>query len=433
MGGTPGPQTISPELQEIAERARRYPDMVFNNLYHKINLNLLAEAYGLTRKDASPGLDKVTADEYAENLAENLLDLCERLRSGRYVAPSVERVWIDKEGGKKRPIGKPTLEDKIVQRAVAMVLQAVYEVRFYDFSHAYRPNHSPHGAIREFRDLCHSLNIRWIVDADVTGFFDNLVHSCMRDILKQRVNDGGILRLVGKWLKAGVMEAGELSYPDKGTPQGGVISPMLSNIYLHHVLDDWFVREVKPRVKGRCFLIRFADDFRIGCEMESDARRIMEVLPKRLARFGLSLHPDKTKLVAFGKPSAGRDGKKGDGTVDFLGFTFYWAKSRRGYWVIKKKTIGKRLSRFMRGLWRWCKESRHEPIEGQWRGLCAKLWGHFQYFGVRGNYKALEVAYEYAERAWRYWLSHRGRKGKVTFEKLRGKYPLPKPRIIHNI
>jgi group II intron reverse transcriptase/maturase len=436
MGGTPGPQTISPQLQEIAEQAVCYPEMIFNNVYHKVNVDLLREAYRQTRKDSSPGLDKVTAAEYGANLEENLGNLCARLQLGTYVAPAVERVWLDKDDGKKRPIGKPTFEDKIVQRAVSMVLQVIYDVKFHDFSHAYRPDHSPHGAIHEFRDQCHRLNINWIVDADVSGFYDNLNHNCLRSMIKQRVNDGGILRLIGKWLNAGVVEEGAVRYPEKGTPQGGVISPMLSNIYLHHVLDDWFVRDVQPRMRGRCFLIRFADDFIIGCELESDAQRIMEVLPKRFGRFGLELHPDKTRLIAFGKPGRDTRGKGRNGSVDFLGFTFYWAKSRRGYWAIKKKTIGKRLSRFLKRLWKWCKENRHKSLEDQCQELCGMLWGHYRYFGVRSNYKSLEVAYEYAKKAWCFWLSRRSHKGTISgdkFEKIYRSYPLPKPRIFHRI
>ena len=436
MGGTPGPQTISTRLQGIAEQAVRYPDMVFNNLYHKIDMGLLRVAYRQTRKDAAPGIDKVTAQEYAENLEENLRDLCERLRWGKYVAPPVERVWIDKEDGRKRPIGKPTFEDKIVQRAVEMVLSVIYDVDFYDFSHGFRKGHSQHKALHELREQCLRLNIGWIVDADITGLFDNIDHSHLREIIKQRVNDGGILRLIGKWLNAGVMEEGTVTYPERGTPQGGPISPLLSNIFLHRVLDDWFVKEVKPRMKGRCFIIRWADDFIIGFELESDVRRVLAVLPKRFNRFGLSLHLEKTKIIPFKRPSSNNEDGKGNGTFDFLGFTFYWSKSRRGYWVIKKKTMRKRLSRFMKGLWRWCRDNRHEPLKEQHKTLCLKLRGHYQYYGVRSNYKALEVIFEFAEKAWRYWLSRRSHKGGIRwkkFEKLRANFPLPKPRIVHNI
>jgi group II intron reverse transcriptase/maturase len=436
MGGTLGPQTISPQLREIAERAARYPDMIFNNVHHKVNVDLLREAYRQTRKDGSPGLDKVTAAEYAENLEENLGSLCARLKWGTYVAPPVERVWIDKENGKQRPIGKPTFEDKIVQRAVSMVLQVIYDVNFHDFSHAFRKGHSQHQAIHELRENCLKLNIGWIVSADITGLFDNIDHGLLQEFIRRRVIDGGILRLIGKWLNAGVFENGEISYPERGTPQGGVVSPVLSNIFLHYVLDDWFVEQVKPRMKGRCFLIRFADDFIIGCELESDARRIMEVLPKRFDCYGLGLHPDKTSMIPFKRPSRTSWSQKGSRTFDFLGFTFYWSRSRRGYWVIKKKTASKRLSRFMKRLWQWCRENRHEPLKEQYQALCSKLRGHFQYYGVRGNFRALEVVFEFAKKAWRFWLSRRSHKGGISwekFEKIRTSYPFPKPRIVHNI
>src|SRR5215475_1359641 len=274
MGETPGSPTVSMKLQRIAQQARGYPEMVFNNGFHLIDRECLREAYHQTQKRSAPGMDQVTAQQYAERLDENLRDLHARLRDNRYVAPPVERVWIEKEDGKKRPIGKPGFEDKSVQRAVVMILEAIFEPDFHAFSHGFRKGHSPHQALHELREQCRTLPINWIVDADVSGFFDNLAWSHLRAFIQQRVSDGGIRRLIGKWLHAGVLEAGELMHPDKGTPQGGVISPMLANVFLHHVLDEWFVKDVHPRMQGRCFLSRFADDFLIGCECEADARRI---------------------------------------------------------------------------------------------------------------------------------------------------------------
>jgi len=260
------------KLQRIAQQAQRYPDMVFNNVFHLIDQDFLREAYRRTRKNSAPGMDRVTAKQYAENLEANLLDLYERLRDNRYVAPPVERVWIDKEDGKKRPIGKPCFEDKIVQRAVVMILEAIFESDFHAFSHGFRRGHNAHQALGELRAQCGQLQIKWIVDADISGFFDNLDKGLLREMIKQRVNDGRILRLIGKWLNAGVLEAGELSYPDKGTPQGGVASPLLANVFLHHVLDEWFVKEVQPRLKGRSFATRFADDFILGFESKNRCR-----------------------------------------------------------------------------------------------------------------------------------------------------------------
>ena len=438
IGDTLRSQTVSTKLQRIAEQAVNYPEMVFNNLFHLIDLEFLEEAYHQTNKRSAPGFDKVTAKDYAESLTENLLDLQQRLKENRYVAPPVERVWIDKEDGKKRPIGKPGFEDKIVQRAVVMILEVIYNHVFYDFSHGFRKGHSQHQALHELRERCLLMNIGWIVDADVSGFFDNINHGLLQDLIKQKINDGRIVRLIGKWLNAGVVEAGTLSYPEMGTPQGGVISPMLANIFLHYVLDDWFSKEVKPRIKGRCFLIRFSDDFIIGCELEEDAKRIMEVLPKRFNRFGLMIHPEKTVLVRFKRPARNEKTKKGgSGTFDFLGFTHYWARTLRGYWVIKRKTIGKRLRRFMKAMWQWCRKNRHEPLKEQYGTLCSKLRGYYQYYGVRSNYKALETVFEYTLYAWRYWLSRRSHKGYINLEKfaksILSKYSLPKPRIVHNI
>jgi group II intron reverse transcriptase/maturase len=376
----------------------------------------------------------VTAAAYAEHLEANLTDLYERLRSGRYTAPPVKRTWLDKEDGSQRPIGMPAFEDKIVQRAVTMLLGAVYEQDFHDCSHGFRQGHSPHQALQELRQQCMELNIGWIVDADVSGFFDSLDHDLLRAVIRKRVNDGGILRLIGKWLHAGVLDGEQLTYPEHGTPQGGVISPMLANIFLHEVLDAWYERDVRPRMRGRTFLTRFADDFVIGCEREDDARRIMAALPKRFARFGLTIHPTKTVLVSFRKPDFHAKSATGNGTFEFLGFTHYWTKSRRGYWVIKRKTASKRLRRTMRALWQWCRDQRHAPLQAQYRTLCQKLRGHYQYYGIRGNSPRLERLYEHAEHAWRYWLSRRSHKSAIpweAFDRLHARFPLPAPRIIH--
>lgn len=433
MGDTLRSQTISTELQQIAQQAADYPDSIFTTLAHRIDIPFLREAYRRTRKKGAPGVDKITAKEYAENLEENLSDLYTRLKEGRYSAPPVMRVWIKKEDGKERPIGIPAFEDKIVQRAVEMLLSSIYEQMFYDFSMGFRKGRSQHQAIHNLREHCRRLNINWIISADITGLFDNINHDLLKELIRLKVNDGRILRLIGKWLNAGVMEDDRTTYPDKGTPQGGVVSPILSNIFLHYVLDDWYAKAVAPRMKGRCFIIRYADDFIIGCEKETDAHRIMEVLPKRFESYGLNLHPKKTILIPFSKPPASVRKDKVNGNFDFLGFTFYWAKSLKGYWIIKKKTAGKRLNRFMKMLWQWCKAYRHDPIKEQYATLCSKLRGFYQYYGVRSNFKALEVVFEYAEKAWRRWLSRRSHKGTVLFDDLRKDFPFPKPRIVHNI
>lgn len=436
MGDTSRSQTISTQIQEIAEQAKEYPEMVFTTLTYRIDVEWLREAYHQTNKSSAAGIDGKTAAAYAINLEENLHNLHLRLISGQYEAPPVERVWLDKEDGRKRPIGKPTFEDKIVQRAVVMLLEPIYEQEFYDFSHGFRKSHSAHQALHEMREACRQQNINWIIDADVSRFFDEIGHDQLREFIKRRVNDGGIMRLIGKWLNAGVMEEGKLTYAGKGSPQGGVISPLAANIFLHYVLDEWYEQEVKPRLKGRSFLQRFADDFIIGCELESDARRIMEVLPHRFGRYGLTIHPEKTKLVKFGKPPKKEQAGPKNGTIEFLGFTHYWAKSRRGYWVIKRKTARKRQRRSIKSLWQWCKENRHLPIEEQYQMLCLKLRGHYQYYGIRSNTRQLEEVYQQAIAGWRYWLNRRGNQRNKIWEKFKEIltiFPLPKPRIIHAI
>ncbi len=432
-GGKPLILAGEVSLNNIAVQAKKNPEMVFTSLAHRIDLPLLKEAFRKIRKGESTGVDKVTAAEYAADLDQNLYNLYQRLRRGQYVATPVKRIWIEKEKGKQRPIGIPVLEDKIVQKAVEMILSAIYEPNFYDFSHGFRRGHSQHLAIKELRENCLKNNTNWIVSADITGLFDNIDHGYLREFIKQRVNDGGIIRLIGKWLKAGIMEEQTFYRSDSGTPQGGVISPILSNIFLHNVLDDWFVKEVHPRMKGRSFLIRYADDFIAGFELESDASRALKAMAKRFERFGLELHPDKTKLVRFGRPPGKGNKDSHPGTFDFLGFTHYWGMSRQGYRVFMRKTISKRLSRFKRMVWVWCRNNRHKPIQEQHATLCNKLRGHYQYFGVTCNFRAISRAWHHALCAWRYWLSRRSHKGNVTHGNLVATFPLPKPRIVHNL
>jgi group II intron reverse transcriptase/maturase len=428
-------QTVSTKLQWIAEQASGDPKRVFTSLAHLIDVDFLKEAYRRTRKDASPGVDGVTAKEYAENLDENLKSLYERLKSGRYKAPPVKRVWLE-QGEKRRPIGMTGFEDKIVQRAVAMILGAVYEQDFEDFSHGFREGHSQHQALAELWQKCRELGVAWIVDCDLAKFFDSLNWTILIKIIRRRVNDGAIIRLIGKWLNAGVMEEGALTYPEMGTHQGAVISPVLSNIYLHWVLDRWYVRDVKPRLRGGSFLIRWADDFIWGLEREDDAKRVMAALPKRFNLFKLTIHPEKTAMIRFRRPPVNHAADRENGIFDFLGFTHYWAKSRKGFWIIKRKTAKKRLRRAMKSIWLWCRKHRHDKLTEQHTMLCMKLRGHYQYYGVRTNYEALRVMWRRTKRAWQYWLSRRSQKSHIRWEKfvrLMRVFPLPAPRIYHAI
>lgn len=423
--------TVSLKLDQLREQARQHPQRVFTTLHHLVDVDFLREAYRLTRKDAAAGADEVTATEYAAHLESNLNALHTRFKEGSYVAPLVRRVWIEKEDGSQRPIGIPTFEDKLLQRAIALLLSAIYEVDFYDFSYGFREKRSPHDAIKSVREGCYQAKVSTIIDADVSKFFDNMPHDRIREILRLRINDGKIIRLIGKWLKAGVVEEGNISYPSCGSPQGGVISPLIANIFLHHVLDNWFAEAVQPRLKGRSFLVRFADDFILGCEVEADAHKVMRVLSKRFAKYGLTIHPDKSKMVRFKWPSR-YSRKSHTGTFDFLGFTHYWGRSRNDNWVVKRQTMRKRQARAMRVIYLYCQSNKHEPLSDQLKGLRVKLIGLYNYYGIRCNYRSLWMIYQYTRECWRKWLSRRSNAGVISWEKFEQflkRWKLPEPRI----
>jgi group II intron reverse transcriptase/maturase len=404
---------------------------VFTTLHHLIDVDFLREAYRRSNKKAAAGVDGVTAADYAARLEENLNDLYRRYREGSYVAPCVKRVWIEKEDKSQRPIGIPAFEDKILQSAIAMLLGAIYEVDFYGFSYGFRPGRSAHDALKSVRDACYEEKVGVIIDADVSKFFDNMPHDRIREILRLRINDGKIIGLIGKWLNAGVLEKDSIHYPACGSPQGGSISPMIANIFLHHVLDEWYVEQVKSRLIGRSFLIRFADDFVLGCEVAADADRLMAVLPKRFEKYGLTIHPDKSKMIRFKWPSK-FSAKSGNGTFDFLGFTHYWGRSRNGNWVIKRQTMRKRQARAMRNLYLYCRNSKHDSVKEQHQQLCAKLHGLYNYYGIRGNYRLLWMLYQHVRSCWRHWLGRRTRDGYISWKRF-GQFlevwKLPRPRI----
>ena len=427
---------VSTKQRRIAELAKDAPDMAMD-LSHHMDLEWFVEAYRRTRKNGALGIDGQSAQEYAENLEENLRSLLDRAKSGRYRAPAVRRVHIpkDAEGKETRPIGIPTFEDKVLQRAVAMALEPVYEQDFLNCSYGFRPRRSAHQAIAAVRSPLMGMGGGFVIDLDIRKYFDSISHQHIQSIFRKRVRDGVLVRLIGKWLNAGVMEDDITTYQDTGVPQGGVISPILSNIYLHEVLDGWFDEVVKPRLRGKASMVRFADDAVLMFERLDDAERMMDVLPKRFAKYGLALHPEKTRLVYFKKPMDGEEGTKRSETFNFLGFTHFWAKSRNGYWVIKHKTAKDRLARSLTRLSVWLRKVRHEPIAEQHKKLCSKVRGHIQYYGIRGNSRAISCMVYRTHLLWKKWLSRRSRKAKKDWRWFNGileRFPLPKPIISHS-
>ena len=435
MTGTPISERVSTKLQRIAELAREDRQRSFLSLAHYIDVELLREAFHRTRKDGAAGVDGQTAAEYEEHLEANLQSLLDRFKSGTYKAPPVRRTHIPKGDGKKtRPIGIPTFEDKILQRAVTMVLEAVYEQDFLDCSYGFRPGRSAHQALGALRQGLTQMGGGWVLELDIQSYFDNLDHGQLRGLLDQRVRDGVVRRTIDKWLKAGVMEEGNVSYPDAGTPQGGVVSPLLANIYLHEALDVWFERDVRPRLKGRAFMVRYADDAVLVFSNEVDARRVLADLRERFSKYGLTLHPTKTRLLHF-RPRAGKsDGGPGSESFDFLGFRHVWGRTRNGSWAVMRKTAASRFTRTLKRLAQWLRVNRHQPVAWQHEQLTRKLRGHAAYFGIRGNSGALgRLRYE-AERLWRKWLARRGHRSQLNWQRfalLVRRYPLPFLRVIH--
>jgi group II intron reverse transcriptase/maturase len=420
-------------IQEtIAEIGRKHPKESLTALNHYLTAELLREAYRKLRKDAAPGIDGNTTRQYGVGLEDRLPGLIDEIKSGRYRAHPARRGYIPKPGkAEKRPLGIPVVEDKLVEKAVTMILEPLYEQEFFAFSYGFRRGVGALEATRALRAAIEKAQAYWMVEVDIRKFFDTLSHRWLREFLRQRVRDGVIVRLIDKWLKAGVMEAGTWQATEEGTPQGGVISPLLANLYLHEVLAKWYVQEIKPRLRGRSFLIRYADDFVMGFEREEDARRVMEVLPKRFGRFDLSLNTQKTRQVDFRKP---RDPDDNPDTFDFLGFTHYWGKTRAGRPTHKLKTAKDRLARSCRAVWEWCRRYRHWPVPKQRQWLNWKLRGHYGYYGITYNLRAMRQFYLRVRETWLYWLSRRGSRP-ITwpdFESLLKRNPLSPPRIVHD-
>jgi RNA-directed DNA polymerase len=423
---------MSPRLLKVMERAKRDPQVRFLSLAHLIDEDALKRAFDRLRKDAAVGEDGISKEQYGTELDANVRSLHQRLRAMTWRHRPIRRVHIPKDKGKTRPIGVSCIEDKVVQEAVREVLQAVYEPVFSDDSYGFRPGRSAHDALRALHRVLYRGEVNWILEADIESFFDSISRKMLMEMLRERVADTSLLRLVGKCLQVGVLDGAQYSEPDEGTAQGSSLSPLLGNVYLHHVLDQWFERVVRPRLRGEASLVRYADDFVIGFEREDDAKRVKDVLGRRFEKFGLRLHPDKTRLLPFARPPRGQASGKGPATFDFLGFSLYWRRSLRGWWVPALKTRKARLRRAITAVADWCRRHRHEPVSEQHAALVRRIAGHCNYFGVNGNARSLAMLIHHAERAWRKWLGRRSQRARMPwtrFEALLRKFPLPGPSI----
>jgi len=424
------------DINRIAELAKEDPKRQFSSIAHLITARKLEEAFRSLRKDASAGIDGVTYEQYEANVEENIRQLHQRLKDGKYRAQPLRRVYIPKEDGKQRPISIPALEDKLVQKVVVDLLNAIYEQDFLECSYGFRPGRGQHQALDEVGRVICTRPTEWVLEIDIRAYFDSIIRSILLEMIGRRVSDGSVLRLIQKWIKVGAIEGGELLVSETGTGQGQPISPLLANIYLHHVLDQWFEEVVKPRLKGEAYEIRFADDAILCFQHKEDAEKVLRVLPKRFEKYGLTLHPEKTRLIEFGRyaeRNARRQGKKPE-TSDFLGLTYVCARSRRGKFTVHVKTIAKRLRRGLKAIADWCKQHRHDPVSEQQKTLNAKLRGHYQYYGRPTNYRCIWQFYRRVRRIWREWLSRRTRGRPLSwkrFMEILRQYPLLQPRITH--
>jgi RNA-directed DNA polymerase len=432
MAGTQRPEPISTRQARIAELASRQPRLQLTTLSHHIDQTWLMEAWRKIRKDGAVGIDGVHASEYETQLDERVAELEDSVKAGRWRAPPARRAYIPKGNG-RRPLGIPTIEDKLLQRAFTMLLEPVFEQDFLDCSYGFRPRRSAHQALERVRDGLRAMGGGWVLDVDLRSFFDTVDHAILRELVEERVRDGVVLRTIGKWLNAGVLEEGTVLRDSRGTPQGGVISPLLANLYLHHAVDRWFAEMVMPRLHGRAFMVRYADDIVMAFEREDDARRVMAVLPHRLERFKLELNTEKTRLVNFVSPTRG--GNDAD-SFNFLGFTLFWGTSRKGGSTIRWKTSKKSLNKTLRAFNEWCRRNYHQPIAMQHAALCRSLRGHDAYFGLTMNGRALQQLRTRVTRIWHKWMGRRSQRSRLTwdrFTRLLERFPLSRARVVHSV
>lgn len=431
------PESVSTKQERIARLARNNLAMAFTSLNHYVDYEWVRYAYECTRKDGAVGVDGQTAEAYAAHLEQNLLSLIDRLKSGRYKAPPVRRHYIPKTDGGQRALGIPGFEDKVAQRVITMLLEPIYEQTFLDGSFGFRPARSAHQALQAVRSGIMERGGRWVLDVDVRKYFASIAHAKLREFLSRRVTDGVVRRLIDKWLKAGVLEDGQLFYPDAGTPEGGVVSPILANVFLHYVLDEWVTEQVQPRLRGPSTLVRYCDDFVMLFAHKEDAERVLEVLGKRLGKYGLQLHPDKTRLVDFRyrKPHQHTSERSSLATsFNFLGFCHVWGRSRKGKVVVRQLTAKDRLARTLKAFNQQCRRMRHWPLRDQHRRLTQMLRGHFAYFGITGNYDRLSDLLYHVRYCWRKWLSRRSDRRNLpwaAFGRIEARFPLATPVILH--
>jgi RNA-directed DNA polymerase len=423
-----------PDINRLTELAKENPKRQFFSIAHLLTEETLSTAFRSLRKDASAGVDGVTYQQYVEGVEGKIQSLHQRLKGGKYQAQPLRRVYIPKENGKQRPISIPALEDKIAQKATVDLLNAIYEQDFLNCSYGFRPGRGQHQALDEVGRVICLRPTEWILELDIQAYFDSIVRKKLVEMIKKRVNDGSVLRLIQKWIAVGVIEDGKLLMSETGTGQGQPISPLLANIYLHHVLDEWFEDVVKPRLKGEAHEIRFADDAILCFQHKEDAEKVLGVLSKRFAKYGLTLHPEKTRLVEFGRYAAWKARRSGNKsqTFDFLGFTHIAARSRQGKFALHVRTMSKRLRRGLKAIAAWCRQHRHRPVADQRTILNAKIRGHYQYYGRTTNYRSLRQFYREVCRIWRTWLSRRRRGQPMTWKRfyvLLRQYPLLLPRI----
>jgi RNA-directed DNA polymerase len=431
---------VSTKLASLTRRARENPRYRFWTLAHWLTEDFLSGCFRELKRDKASGVDGVSVEEYGANLGENLKDLVKRLKQRKYRPQPVRRVYIPKGDGGRRPLGIPTVEDKVVQMGIKKILEAIFEADFVNgVSFGFRPGKGCHDALDVLDNAVMTKPVNYVVDVDIEKFFDTIDHKWMMECLKQRVADRSLLRLIARFLKAGVMEEGKHFETDRGTPQGGVLSPLLANIYLHYVLDLWFEKKVKKAMKGYACLIRYADDFVVCFQAEREANAFGEMLRERLKKFGLRISESKSRIIPFGRyvwQRARREGKK-VATFDFLGFTHYCDKTRRGFFKLGRKTSSKKFRQKAKELNLWLKKVRSAAeLKEWWPVLKMKLTGHYRYYGVSGNYPALKRFSTLASKLAYKWINRRSQKKSYSFAKyLRflAFDPLPKPRIYHSL